>query len=97
MAGRAYAINREQADAAANMVKGTILVDNRPAIALFDPGSTHSFVAPVFVCDMQDWILQLLYDFTVATLLGEIVVCELYILQCNVQIGEVSMPADLVD
>ena len=46
MARRAYAINREQVDVAANVVKGTILIDNRPAIALFDPGSTYSFVAP---------------------------------------------------
>ena len=45
MAGRDYA---EQADVAANVVEGTILVDNRPAIALFDPSSTHSFVAPSF-------------------------------------------------
>ena len=68
MAGRAYAINREQAKVAANVVEGTILVDNRLAIALFDPASTHSFVAPVFS-----------YDFTVATPLGKGVVCELYI------------------
>ena len=67
MAGRAYALNREQADVATNLVEGTILVDNRHAIVLFDPGSTHSFVAPVFVCDMQDPIMQLPYDFTVAT------------------------------
>ena len=79
MAGRAYALNREQADVAANVIEGTILVDNRPAIALFDPGSTHSFVAPVFVCDMQDWIMQLPYDFTITTPLGKRVVCELYV------------------
>ena len=68
MAGRAYTINREQADVAANVVEGTILVDNRLAIALFDPVSTHSFVAHVFS-----------YDFIVATPLGKGVVCELYI------------------
>lgn len=42
MAGMTYAINSEQADIATNMVECTILVDNRPAIALVDPGSTHS-------------------------------------------------------
>ena len=51
MAGMAYAINREQADVAAYLVEGTILVDNRPAIALFDSGSAYSFVAPTFACD----------------------------------------------
>ena len=96
MVGKAYALNRDQADVAANVVEGIILVNDRPAIALFDPGSTHSFVAPVFVCDMQDRIMQLPYDFTVATQLKKRVLCELYVLQCNVRIGEVSMPSDLV-
>ena len=64
MAGRAYAINREQADIVVNMVEGTILVDSRPAIALFDFGSSHSFVAPVFACNMQNRIMQLPYNFT---------------------------------
>ena len=96
MAGRAYAINREQADVTANVVEGTILVGNRPAIALFDLGSTHSFVAPVFSCDMQNRIMKLPYDFTVATSLGKRVVCELYIPRRAVEIGEVLMPADLI-
>ena len=61
------------------MVEGTILVDNRPTIALFDPSSMHSFIALVFSCDMQDQIMQLPYDFTLATPSGKIVVCELYI------------------
>ena len=92
----AYGVNREQADAATNVVEGTILVDGRHAIALFDPGSTHSFVAPSFCYDMQDWVMQLPYDFIVSTPLGKRVVCELYFPQCSVKIGEVSMPADLV-
>ena len=75
----ACAVNREQADAAAHVVEGTILVDNRPAVALFDPGSTHSFVAPTFVCGIQDRIEQLDYDFTVSTPLGKRLVCELYL------------------
>ena len=61
MARMAYAINREQADITTNMVEGTILVDNRPTIALFDPGFTQSFVAPLFACDMQNRIKQLPY------------------------------------
>ena len=73
-----------------------IYVDHRPAVALFDPGSTHSFVAPLFVRDKQKQIEQLAYNFTVTTPLGRKVVCELYVPQCSVTIGEVSMPADLV-
>ena len=96
MARMAYAINREYADVATGMVEGTILVDDRPAIALFDHKSTYSFVAPSFAYDMQNWIQQLSYDFTVATTLGKRVVCKLYVPQCNVKIGEVSMPTDLV-
>ena len=79
MAGRAYALNRKQADVATNVVEGTILVDNRPAIALFDPGSTHSFVAPSFFHDIQERVMQLSYDFVVTTPLGKRIVCELYI------------------
>ncbi|XXG85952.1 hypothetical protein AAC387_Pa11g0946 [Persea americana] len=96
IAGRAYALNREQADVATTVVEGTILIGDKPAVALFDPGSTHSFVAPVFVCNMRDRIMQLPYDFTVSTPLGRKVVCELYVPQCDVKIGEVAMPADLV-
>ena len=40
--------------------------------------------------------MQLPYDFTIATPLGKRAVRELYIPQCNVKIGEVSMPANLV-
>ena len=54
MARRAYAINREQDDVVANVVEGTIFVNNRPTITLCDPGSTHSFVALTFSCDMQN-------------------------------------------
>ncbi|XXG69581.1 hypothetical protein AAC387_Pa06g2405 [Persea americana] len=95
MAGRAYALNQEQADVVTNVVEGTILIDNKPAVALFDLGSTHSFVAPVFVCNTQDRIMQLPYDFTLSTPLGRIVVCELYVPQCDVLVGEVAMVANL--
>ncbi|RWR86324.1 reverse transcriptase [Cinnamomum micranthum f. kanehirae] len=96
VAGQVYAANREQAEAATNVVEGIIYVDNRPAIALFDLGSTLSFVAPPFICDMQKQIKQLSYDFTVITPLERKVVCKLYVPQCSVKIGEVSMPANLV-
>ena len=77
-------------------MEGTILADNRPTVALFDPGSTHSFIAPSFVCDMQKQIRQLSYDFTVTTPLRIKVVSELYVPQRSAKIGEVLMPVDLV-
>ena len=74
------------------MVEGTILIDNRLAIVLFDPGTAHNS----FCYDIQEQVMQLPYDFTVTTPLGKRVVCKLYIPQCNVKIGKVSMPVDLV-
>ena len=94
--GRAYAVNKKQEEVATIVVEGTILVDNRPAIALFDSGSTHSFVAPSFYYDIHERVMQLPYNFIVTTPLGKRVVCELYIPQCNVKIGEVAKPTDLV-
>ncbi|XXG63050.1 hypothetical protein AAC387_Pa05g1320 [Persea americana] len=67
MAGRAYALNREQADITTNVVKGTILY-HKPAVALFDPGSTHSFVALVFVGEVAmpaDLVILAMNDFDV--------------------------------
>ena len=94
--GRAYNLNRVDADAAGDVVEGKLFICGVEAQILFDPGSTHSFLSPVFakMIAMPSRILD--YILTVTTPVGKQAVCRIYYPNCSVLLGEVNVPADLI-
>ncbi|XXG80002.1 hypothetical protein AAC387_Pa09g0961 [Persea americana] len=95
-AGRAYALTHEVAEAAGNVIEGTLSVCGFDAKVLFDPGSTHSFVAPTFAFHLGEDKKILPYNLIVAIHVGRSVPCNVVYLRCSVQIGEVMLTASLI-
>ena len=91
-----YAINQVDAEAADNVVEGTLLVCGFEAKVLFDPGSTHSFLSPKFAKLIDMPARELEYVLTVSTPVGKQVVCRKYYPRCAVKIGDVVLPANLI-
>ena len=94
--GRAYNLNRVDADAAGDVVEGKLFICGVEAQILFDPGSTHSFLSPVFAKLIAMPFRILDYILTVTTPVGKQAVCRLYYPNCSVLFGEVNLPADLI-
>ena len=91
-----YAINQADAEAADNVVEGTLLVCGFEAKILFDPGSTHSFLSPKFSKLIDMPARELEYVLTVSTPVGKQAVCRKYYPRCAIKIGDVVLPANLI-
>ena len=89
-------MDHEQAEAAENVVEGTILMCSRDVRTLFDSSSTHSFVAPQFACGFQQPPKLLPYLLLVTTPVGKKVACENYYPKCSVLNSGLLIQADLV-
>ena len=68
---RVYAIDRQQTPETTKVVEGTPPVFHRLARTLIDPGATHSFVNPEFICGIDLIPIKLSYDLKVKTPMGE--------------------------
>ncbi|KAL4038252.1 hypothetical protein IC575_001862 [Cucumis melo] len=51
--GKVYAMTQQEAEDAPDVITGTILICNVPAVVLFDPGATHSFVSSIFLTKLN--------------------------------------------
>ena len=63
---------------------------------LFDPGSTPSFLSPMFAKLIDVPVSELEFILTVTTPVGKHVVCTTYHPSCMVKIGGVTFPAELI-
>ena len=59
-----------ETDAACNVVEGTLFVCGVEAKTLFDPGSTHSFLSPMFAKLINVPVSELEFILTVTTPVG---------------------------
>ena len=84
------------AQAASDVVIGTLRIHTLFARALIDPGSTHSFVSVSFTGLLGMPIDNMDFDLFVATPLGDSVVVNKIIKDCCVMIGYREMTVDLV-
>ena len=84
------------ADAAGNVVEGTLFVCGIEAKKLFDPGSMHFFLSPMFAKMIDVPASELEFILTVTTLVGKQVVYSTYYPSCTVKIGDVTFSADLI-
>lgn len=89
-------MDHEQANVVGNVVECTISICERNARVLFGSGSTQSFVAPQFACDIRQPSELLPLILLVTTPVGKRVACENYYPKCSMQIRGLFMTADLV-
>ncbi|XP_071933835.1 uncharacterized protein [Coffea arabica] len=68
---RVFALDYQRAPESSEVVEGTIPIFHRLAKLLIDPGATHSFVNPAFMCGIDVNPVKLPYDLEVKTLTGE--------------------------
>ena len=73
--GLVYALDHGEAEAAGNVVEGKLIVCDHEGRALFDPGSTHSFIALHFVFVIGTRPKQLQVVLIVTTPVGRKVLC----------------------
>ena len=89
-------MNQVDADAVDNVVEGTLFICGVEAKVLFDSGSTHSFLSPLFAKLIDMLVRELDFIITVTTPVGKQVVCTAYYPSCTFKIGEVTFLADLI-
>ena len=77
-------------------MEGTLSISDVPARVLFDYGSTHSSISPIFVACLVGEVAPLHCILFVSTPLGKIVQCESYYPACKVHVGSFILSADLI-
>src|SRR2546428_5093857 len=95
---RVYALTRDEALAAPEVIAGKLsfIKPDFIAYALIDPGSSHSFISSHMSTQTQREPKHLNYDLTVHTPLGEIKRVKHLYPQCEIYIGDQTLPADLI-
>ncbi|KAL3731174.1 hypothetical protein ACJRO7_028100 [Eucalyptus globulus] len=94
--GRTYAITRGQAEDAPNVITGTVLLNDHAAYALFDLGTTHSFITEQFVklIGLSPELLESVVS--ISTPLKDKVLVALGCSGCKLMIGEREGKIDLI-
>ncbi|XP_027109390.1 uncharacterized protein [Coffea arabica] len=94
---RVYVLDHQQALESFEVVEGTIPVFHRLAKLLIDPGATHSFVNPAFMCGIDINSIKLPYDLEVRTPTGnQNLITNMIYQNCEVWIGERKLVVDLI-
>ncbi|XP_074356038.1 uncharacterized protein LOC141695709 [Apium graveolens] len=93
---RVFALTRDEAAAAPEVIIGKVLFNNLEACILFDPGSTHSFISSKMTSHMHKNPDTLDSKVNVYTPLGEVVVIDRIYRDGFIQISEAKLHADLI-
>nr|XP_027096029.1 uncharacterized protein LOC113715924 [Coffea arabica] len=94
---RVYSIEQRPVPDSAEVVEGTIPVFHRLARILIDPGATHSFVNPEFMCGIDINPVTLPYELEVSTPTGDqsLISSKMYT-NCEIWIGERKLLGNLI-
>ncbi|XP_070018159.1 uncharacterized protein [Nicotiana sylvestris] len=90
-------LNRQSAEASAEVIKGILLVCLHNAYAIMDPGSTFSYVTPHFVINLGLGPKQHSEPFLVYTLVGESVKVTRVYRGCIVSVQGRNTKANLIE
>ncbi|XP_071912388.1 uncharacterized protein [Coffea arabica] len=94
---RVYALDSQPVPDPSEVVEGTFPIFHRLAKVLIDPGATHSFVNPTFMCGIDVKTVRLPYDLEVRTpTSNKSILTSLVYQECEFWIGERKMLVDLV-
>ncbi|XP_020409986.1 uncharacterized protein LOC109946469 [Prunus persica] len=94
--GRVYALTMKEAEDAATMVAGTILVSRQLAFTLFDSRATYSSVSSRFARKISGMLVKLESEFSVATPSGEVLNCKEMLKGYAITIAGRELEANLV-
>ena len=94
--GRVFALAPQDVQASDIVVTGILPLFSNFAKILFDSGSTHSFISSRYakLCDKKPGLMD--YDLSVATPMGDSLVCNSMLKYCVIQIEDREMLADLI-
>ena len=94
---RIYAIEQHQIPNSSKIIEDTILVFHRLAKILIDPGATHSFVYPNFMCEIDMKPARLPYDLEVRIPRGDQrLITSMFYKNCKIWVGERKLLGDLI-
>ena len=93
---RVFALTRDEAVAAPEVITGKVLLQQLEAYVLIDPGSTHSFISSKMASHMHTNHDILDHRVSVCTPLVEVVILDRVYRDCCIQIGESKVYADLI-
>ncbi|XP_075633934.1 uncharacterized protein LOC142606477 [Castanea sativa] len=94
--GRVFALTPQDVQASDTVVAGILPLFSNFAKTLFDSRSTHSFISTRYakLCDKKPGHMD--YDLSVATPIGDSLVCNYMLKSCVIQIEDREMLADLI-
>ena len=84
------------ADAAGDVVDDKLLICGVEVQIFFYPGSTHSFLSPMFAKMIAIPSIELDYILTVTTPVGKQVICRTYYPNCSATLREINLLANLI-
>ncbi|XP_070024802.1 uncharacterized protein [Nicotiana sylvestris] len=90
-------LDRQSAEASAEVITGILLVCSHNAYAIMDPGSTFSYVTPYFAINLGLEPEQLSEPFLVSTPVGESVKVTIVYRGCIVSVQGRNTKADLIE
>ncbi|XP_070002150.1 uncharacterized protein [Nicotiana sylvestris] len=90
-------LDRQSAEASAEVITSILLVCSHNAYAIMDPGSTFSYVTPYFAINLGPEPKQLSESFLVSTLVGESVKVTRVYKGCTVSVQGRNTKADLIE
>nr|XP_027093662.1 uncharacterized protein LOC113714065 [Coffea arabica] len=94
---RVFALDHRRVPDSSEVVKGTIPIFHRLAKLLIDPGATHSFVNPAFMCGIVVNPVKLPYDLEVKTPTGnQSLITNMVYKNCEIWVGERKLVGDLI-
>ncbi|KAL0293197.1 UNVERIFIED_CONTAM: Transposon Ty3-G Gag-Pol polyprotein [Sesamum angustifolium] len=93
---RVYAITKEQAPTASEVITGSFSICGSSAHVLIDPGSTCSFISHDFVSRVHASIESLGHDLCVSIPAGRVMLVNTVVRYCPVVVEGVTLYADLV-
>ena len=93
---RVYAVTRQEAPSAPEIITGMFSVCGSDARVLIDPGSTCSFISYEFALHVHGKIEPLGYDISVSMQAGGVAIVNTVIRACPIVLPFVTMHADLI-
>ncbi|KAL0539601.1 hypothetical protein IC582_023817 [Cucumis melo] len=94
--GKVYAMTQQEVEDTSDVITGTIFICNVPARVLLDPGAMHSFVSSIFLTKLNRMIEPLFEGLSIYTLVGDILLVNEVLRNCEVLVEGLSMLADLL-
>ncbi|XP_027066824.1 uncharacterized protein LOC113782379 [Coffea eugenioides] len=97
VSARVFSLDHQRAPELSDIVEGTIPVFHRLAKLLIDPGATHSFVNPAFMCGIDVNPVKLPYVLEVRTpTRDQRLITDMVYKNCEIWVGERKLVVDLI-